>query len=69
MTKLFLTLANIADLGGQPLERLKSRVRTGAFPAPDAKLGVGEGKSTRFGWEPETVAEYLPEDFSSDRLA
>lgn len=68
MTRLFLTLANIAELGGHPLERLKGRVRNDTFPEPDAKVGTGEGKSTRYGWLPDTVAEYLPEDFSEKDL-
>lgn len=68
MTTLYLTLSDIAEIGGRPIELLKSRVRKGNFPAPDAKLGTGEGKSTRYGWLPVTVAEYLPEDFSSTGL-
>lgn len=64
MTTRYLALVDIAEISGEPLERLKSRVRTGRFPDPDGIVGRGPHQRQRLGWLPESVAEYLPEGFS-----
>lgn len=60
VTLRFMSLADIADYTGIPLNNLKAAALRGAFPPPDVEIGLADVKQRRSkGWAQQTVDDWL----------
>lgn len=60
MTVRALSIAEIAERAGLPLEAVRSMARRGSLPPADVEIGVTTGRPVR-GWAAETVDRWLAE--------
>ncbi|MFD6677477.1 hypothetical protein ACFWDA_24345 [Rhodococcus zopfii] len=59
MTAQYLSLLDVSDHSGVRFETLKSLVRRGKFPEPDAIIGLGEHQKFVRGWKRTTIDTWL----------
>ncbi|WP_257881339.1 transcriptional regulator [Gordonia terrae] len=58
----YLSLIEFAEQAGLTLSTMKSYLRKGMLPEPDAQVGRNRG------WDPETVAEWIAERRERHRI-
>lgn len=56
----FLSLADVAEYAGVSHEALKTAVRRGRMPEPDAVIGVSDVKQRRvYGWTTDAIDAWI----------